>query len=492
MSMMKKHLINIILAYCFIVACSPTGMNDLSQGDKLPDMFPDYTSVTIPPNIAPLNFRISDSCNNVFLVVTGKNYSVKHKYRGNKVIFQAKEWKQLLKANTGGSIELVLSAANNGKLTQYKPFRIYIANEQVDSYLVYRNLMPGFQNWNRMGIYQRSLTGFRVKTVLDSRITPGTCMNCHSFARNDPENMVLHLREYYGGTILYTNGNLEKLDTRTEKMFASAAFPYWHPSKKYIAFSVNKVNQIFHASGTFRAAALDMKSDIVLYDIGKHEMKTEPNLSLENKFETFPCFSPDGKTLYYCSADAKKMPVDFKMVRYSLCAVPFDENTGEFGPVPDTLISASETGKSVSVPRVSPDGKFLMFNMTDYGAFPSYNPEADIWLLNLGSREFYPLDSLNSNNVESYHSWSANGRWVAFSSRRMDGLYSNVYISYIDEEGNARKPFLLPQKDPDFYDKFLYSFNVPEFATKAVPVGPYQLEKSAKSTHSVQVQSGSH
>ncbi|TFG41762.1 MAG: hypothetical protein E4H43_04005, partial [Bacteroidia bacterium] len=218
--------------------------------------------------------------------------------------------------------------------------------------------MPGFQNWNSMGIYQRSLAGFDVETIIDSRLLPGTCMNCHSFSRNNPDNMVLHLRESYGGTILFTGGNLEKLNTRTEKMFASAAFPYWHPSGKYIVFSVNRVNQIFHATGPHRATALDLKSDIVLYDIEKREMIIPPGLSGADKFETFPCFSPDGKKLYYCSADSVRMPAGFDSIKYSLCSVSFDEKTGEFSNETDTLISSSRTGKSISIPRVSPDGKY--------------------------------------------------------------------------------------------------------------------------------------
>jgi Tol biopolymer transport system component len=229
----------------------------------------------------------------------------------------------------------------------------------------------------------------------------------------------------------------------------------------------------------------------VLYDIRKHEMKIPGNLSRDDRLETFPAFSPDGSTLYYCSADTHRLPAKYREMKYSLYAVSFDQATGESGTVPDTVIKASVAARSISIPRVSPNGRFLMFNVADYGAFPSYNPEADIWMMDLRSRKIYPLDSLNSSDVESYHSWSSNGRWVAFSSRRNDKLYSNIYLAYIDSNGIARKPFLLPQKDPEFYNKFLYSFNVPEFAVKPVGIGPYQLEKAARSRNFIQIQTGS-
>jgi Tol biopolymer transport system component len=270
-------------------------------------------------------------------------------------------------------------------------------------------------------------------------------------------------------------------------MFGAAAFPYWHPSKKYIAFSVNLVNQVFHATGPYRAAAIDMKSDVFVYDIDKNEMLTSPVLSAEENFETFPCFSSDGLKLYFCSARAVKMPEKFDKTRYSLCSVSFDPETGKFGKKADTLISGPALNKSISIPRVSPDNRFLMFNMADYGAFPSYNPEADLYMLDLQSGKFEPLESLNSSNVESYHSWSSNGRWVVFSSRRGDGLYSNPYIAFIDQDGKSAKPFLLPQKDPSFYETFLFSYNVPELVKTKVLINPYRIEKIVKKTPAIQV-----
>jgi len=292
--------------------------------------------------------------------------------------------------------------------------------------------------------------------------------------------------------MLYQNGKLKKINAKTSEMFANAAFPSWHPENRFIAFSVNRVNQIFHASGPVRASAVDMKSDVYVYDIERNEMLSSPLLSDKDNFETFPCFSADGNTLFYCTASSVKLPEKFDSIRYSLCRISFDPAARKFGESADTLISAAASGKSSSVPRVSPDGRFLMYCITDYGAFPSYNPEADLGLLNLENNSFGVMDSINSNNVESWHSWSSNGRWVAFSSRRMDGLYSDVYLAHVDERGIPGKPFLLPQKDPDFYRNFLFSFNVPEFAVKEINVTPYQIERSARSTRFTQVQSGSH
>ena len=63
----------------------------------------------------------------------------------------------------------------------------------------------------------------------------------------------------------------------------------------------------------------------------------------------------------------------------------------------------------------------------------------------------------------------------------------NAYLAYIDENGNPKKPFLLPQEDADFHQKFLYSFNIPEFSIKRISVNPYLIEEVAKKSEGEQV-----
>jgi hypothetical protein len=87
---------------------------------------------------------------------------------------------------------------------------------------------------------------------------------------------------------------------------------------------------------------------------------------------------------------------------------------------------------------------------------------------------------LNSDFTDSYHSWSSNSRWLAFSSKRIDGLTARFFIAYIDENGASGKPFIMPQKDPEFYGRFLKSFNLPELSTLRVDVSPGMILKSAK------------
>lgn len=220
---------------------------------------------------------------------------------------------------------------------------------------------------------------------------------------------------------------------------------------------------------------MDYSSDVLLYDVKNNEVMTVPQLFSDIAFETFPHFSPDGKTLYFCSAEAQKMPEDYQKVKYSLCSIAFNPDTRTFGNQVDTLYNGKETGKSVSFPRVSPDGKFLAFTLSGYGNFSIWHKEADLYLANLQDGTIAPLEGANSDNVESYHSWSSNSRWLVFSSRRIDGLYTHPHLIHIDAEGKAGKPFILPQKDATFYSSFMQSFNIPEFVKGPVEYSTHDI-----------------
>jgi hypothetical protein len=79
---------------------------------------------------------------------------------------------------------------------------------------------------------------------------------------------------------------------------------------------------------------------------------------------------------------------------------------------------------------------------------------------------------INSDQADTWHSWSMSGRWVVFSSKRRDGFFTRPHIAYVDAAGAFHKPFILPQEDPAFYDCFLKNYNLPELVA-----GPVQVER---------------
>ena len=475
---MKKYIYYILSALLLFTGCkeavkSPTIIN------SFPVIFPDYVGVTVPASIAPLNFTIkTEKFDLIDVEVTGKIKGSIHVQDKEIIQFSENEWHQLLADNKGEKLNVVVSLKLNGIWKQYKSFSISISSYPMDYGLVYRLIAPGYEVYSKMGIYQRNLSNFDQNPIIENTLIPGTCVNCHAFNQNNPNTMSLHLRGAQGATMLLVDGKMEMLNTKTDSTLSACVYPYWHPSGKFIAYSVNKTKQAFHEVCNERVEIFDEASDVVVYNVVTNQL-TSTKLLRSDDLETFPVFSPDGNTLYFCSSKKQDIQTGYKKIKYSLCKIDFNPATGAFGSKVDTLVSAARTGKSVSFPRPSFDGKFLMFTLSDYGNFSIWHREADLYLLTLKNGTFRSINEVNSNETESFHDWSSNSHWFVFSSRRGDGLYTRPYFASIDENGKATKPFMLPQKDPRFYDNSLNSFNVPEFVTSKVKVDAAEFESMA-------------
>jgi len=440
---------------------------------------PDYSGVTLPPNIAPINFTINETAKKYLVRISeegGEMISIKSST--GKIIIPLTKWKKLLQQCMGKDIFIDIFVKKNGNWVKFPPIINHVAEEAIDSYVVYRLIDPGFELWNKMGIYQRCLEDFNEQPVMINSLSDDNCMNCHSFCQNDSHIMMFHMRSSYSGTVIYREGKLKKVDTKTGQTISPGVYPAWHPEGQFIAFSVNNIVQTFHSIKQIKVEVTDTLSDLIVYDTENNIVFTSPAISSRVSFETFPTWSPDGKYLYFCSA--KALPLSqYRNIRYDLLRISFDPTTCSFGTT-DTVISASAHGNSISFPRISPDGKYLMFCMSDFGNFSIWHSESDLFIKNLESGEILRPD-INSEQSESYHSWSSDGRWIIFSSRRIDGLFTRLYLSYFDNSGNAHKPFLLPQKNSEFYTTFLKSYNVPELVKTAVDLDPRKLLKTGYS-----------
>ncbi len=442
-------------------------------------ILPDYSGITIPPNIAPLNFTIKESGEKYLVRLSaGSGETMTISSSTGKIRIPDKKWKRLLQLCKGKKMFVDIFVKKDSNWIKFPPIINDVAEEPIDSYLAYRLIEPVFESWNKMGIYQRCLENFTESPVMINDISDNNCMNCHSFCGNDSHFILFHMRAKHSGTVIYRKGKLTKVNTKTDSTISPGVYPAWHPGGRYIAFSVNHIGQAFHSIPQLKIEVTDTLSDLIVFDTRKNKVFTSPAISSKKSFETFPAWSPDGKYLYFCSAIA--LPeTQFNKIHYNLLRISFDTATCQFGSV-DTIVAAAATGHSVSFPRISPDGKYLLFCMLDYGNFSIWHPESDLYLKNLESGEILKPD-INSTQSESYHSWSSVGRWIVFSSRRIDGLFTRPYFSYFDKNGKAHKPFILPQKDPEFYDTFLKSYNIPELVTSKIELNPHSLIEVANS-----------
>lgn len=474
---MRKIAISTLIL--ILTACSSKAPSAFTKVDKVPTVFPDYTNITVPCNIAPMNFLIDQEADRYLTVLESESGKVSIK--GKKVCIPRSKWQALTRSP---QITVSVYTRNKGQWSAYSPFSINVSDE-IDPFISYRVIMPSVECYERLSINERDLTSFSEKVIYSNEMVQvtdkGQCINCHHYRNYGTDNMQFHARQYMGGTIMSVDGQLRKINLKTDSTISAGVYPAWHPTHDYIAYSTNKTHQSIHSIDPNRMEVADEESDLILYDIRNNSVSVIENDSAE--FECFPAWSPDGRMLYYVSAhyiapfDSKRKEqifLDSREIRYDLYCKPFDPDTRTWGK-PVLLFEPSESERSATLPRVSPDGKLLMFSMAPYGVFHIWHRESDLWVLNLEDGSIWKPEGLNSPEVESYHSWSSDGKWVIFSTRREDGAYTRLYLTHRDENDRFSKPFAIPQKDPSFNREFMYSFNIPEFMKEPVKITPKQF-----------------
>ena len=476
--MKRKLTILVTLILLVILAsCTPTPEN-VQKSDALPPIYPDYCDVTIPVNIAPLNFLLRGD----YEAIEVKAGDIIIHARSNEAVFDIDDWKELMAASSGKSLDITVTALINGQWIQYKTFQWHVVSDKVDPYLTYRLIEPDYEIFNHLQIQQRCVENFEVSAIGHYEQLENRCMNCHTFANQSPELSMMYVRGPGGGAILNKNGQLSKLNIPGSVYFC------FSPNGRYITYSTQKIIPAFHSDPSKRLEVYDASSNIYVADLQEHRILSSPLLCDSLKFETFPTFSPDGKYIYYCSADTVSLPSDIRRRQYALVRIPFDEATATFGTQVDTLVQhiavpQQYTKTSVCHPRISPDGRYLLYTVADYGTFPIWHPEADLQMMNLETGAIDTLAVVNSQKSDTYHSWSSGSHWFVFASKRDDGLYGKPYFCYIDKDGKAHKPFCLPQEHPTFYDNNLKSFNAPELGKGPLPFTVDDVARAMKQEH---------
>ncbi len=452
-------------------------------------MRPDYSGSVIPPNIAPLNFRIEEPgvafCAR-FSSRQGKPIEVASRDGVVKIPLGA--WQRLLDDNRGQDLRVdVFVQDDDGRWSRFESITNHIAEENIDDSLVYRKMhLTHVRVSSRMGIYRRNLSTFRESVVLSSAGFEDGCVNCHSFRQNHWDKMLLGVRsEKFGvATLAMEDGEIRKLD----KKFG---YTSWHPSGRLAVYAVNNIPMFYHSARNEVRDTVDLDSMLAVYYSDGHRVEVEPKLARKDYLETWPAWSGDGKHLYFCcapklwSSRTATPPELYDRVKYDLVRIAYDVETDKWGRI-ETVLSATQIGKSIGMPKISPDGRWLTFCLMDYGYFPTWKQESDLYVMDLqaplqnGRFAYRPLE-INSDQSESWVTWSSNSRWIVFSSKRLHDVFTRLFISYVDAEGKAHEPVLLPQEDPDFYESCLDLFNTPELVIGSPPAAGETLAKVFRS-----------
>ncbi len=434
-----------------------------------------------------MNFRIEEKGTHFLVIASSANNKVQFRLKSSDGIirFPEKSWKKLLKASRGDTIKIQIYSYKKDEKVQekFEPVNMFVSDETIDPYLAYRLIYPGYYSWSHIKIVQRSIESFSEEPLIENRILDMNCVNCHSFNNNNPGKFLVHIRGSKGGTYFVEDKQITRRDLKIDAMPGGATYPAWNPDGRYVAFSSNQVRQHFYSHPSKTIEVFDLVSSLILFDLENNDVVLIRDSDTTRYLRTFPSWSPDGRYLYYCRApegnSSSSVSMDeIKSTKYDLVRIPFDPESRSFGET-EIVFNASEKGKSVSFPRVSPDGKYLVFTLDDYGTFPIWHKEADLYILNLQSGECKKMD-LNSDDTESYHTWSSNSKWLVFSSRRLDGRSTRPFFAYIGSWDHTGKPFVLPQKDPRLYDALLESLSIPEFVTGRISVGPRDFASAGR------------
>ena len=477
----------LLLASC---ANHPDVPSSSKEAKSLPAIFPDYCDVTVPCNIAPLNFMLSaDEYEACVARLTTPDGQQQTYGSGVKVQIPESEWHAMLDVSKGKSIKVEVWGQKEGEWLSFNPFEIHVAEDPIDEYVSYRLIEPSYVAWTFMEIAQRNLTSFEESQIFNNEITMnnkkiGQCINCHSYQNYKTDNMLFHVRLANAGTVIVNDGKVSRVNMKRDYTISGGVYPAWHPTAKLVAFSTNKTRQAFHTANPNKIEVYDLASDMILYDVETDSVSIVSNDS--TLLEVYPTWSPDGKYLYYCKSVPlpeelrdKDIRSTYPKIQYNLYRRSFDVSSHDFGEE-ELVYDAASADKSVTLPRISPDGRYLLFALGQYGCFHSRHHDADIvcipmdnftgTALTAETSSAIDLSLLNSKDYsDSYPSWSSNGHWIMCASRRDDDNYSRVYFAYFNN-GKVSKAFLMPQENPELHLSLLKSYNRPEFMVEPVRI----------------------
>jgi tetratricopeptide (TPR) repeat protein len=292
-----------------------------------------------------------------------------------------------------------------------------------------------------------------------------TCGNCHSFSR-DGKTMGIDVDGPANDKGLYALVPLRKTSTiSNDYLIHWSAFSEEHAQKRFGFMSqvspdgkyvVNSID-VPHAHGTrvldrlyngfyenygFGQVFYPTRGVLAWYSKDTGKLQTLPGADDPNFVQTSAFWSPDGKYLVYSRATARDpYPPGYKrstyandpnetQIQYDLYKIPFNDGKGG---TPERILGASENGMSNNFPKVSPDGKWIVFVECKNGLL--MRPDSKLYIVPFEGGVARPLES-NLARMNSWHTFNPNGHWLAFSSKS-PSLYTHLYLTHIDDEGHA-------------------------------------------------------
>jgi tetratricopeptide (TPR) repeat protein len=211
---------------------------------------------------------------------------------------------------------------------------------------------------------------------------------------------------------------------------------------------------------------------LAVYNRGTGLREPLPGADDPKYVQTDGVWSPDGKYIVFARAEAKDPYVDGQQlpahandpnevqIQYNLYRIPF--NNGKGGQ-PEPILGASNNGMSNNFPKVSPDGRWIVFVKCRNGQL--MRPDSQLYIVPVNGGVARRM-RCNTSLMNSWHSFSPNGRWLVFSSKSRS-IYTQMYLTHINEDGRDSPPIYI-----DNSTAANRAVNLPEF----VNIKPDQME----------------
>jgi hypothetical protein len=429
------------------------------------------------------------------------------------------DWEKIKTASEGGDI--IFAVKRSGTDEKESTTRFSISKDSVGAPVLYRQMPIPFlfaeKNLDSMNFVLIDF-GSKSKPHVAMKGFP-VCGNCHSLSMDGGTlglDLDAGLRDKGGyfitkirDTVMFNIDNYNSW-SRLEKRRTFGLFSKISPDGKYLVTTVKDrvVIKNFPIGGTmeelkYSQLFFPVNGHLAIYNIETKELHELPGANLEEYVQSNAIWTPDGKNIIFCRAEAlpregKMHEIDVKdtalvnsyvrrdkKVKYDICIIPFNDGKGGEARL---IKGASANGKSNYFPAASPDGKWLTFCQSE--SFMLLQPDSRLYIVPLEGGKSRMLKS-NFRSMNSWHAWSPNSRWMVFVSK-IYGPFTDLFLTHIDEKGNSSVPVLVEKARvpytvvnyPEFVNskpdrKFVMQYDFVEIAHifKATKEGNYEEAK---------------
>ncbi len=489
---MKKNQILAASVLAIVVLLFFVFKNKIQSGDQIITITYPFNNAVFPADIIAPTFRweVENDRNTKFQIVISKAGSVLLKEKN----ITKKEWRpsatqwEILKAAAADEkIDVLISDLK--EQTKGAQISLQVSSDKVDAPIFFRSVPLPFkfarENLKKIRWHFGEIKNETKPHVVLENIP--VCANCHSFTPNGSTiAMDVDARNDKGAYTIcsldeetnFSQDSLIHWSDAQEGKFTYGLLSQISPNGRYVV-STLKDCEIFVDRDDMEYSQLffPVKGILVIYDRLKEEYFELEGANDTMLIQSNPIWSPDGEEIYFTRALAKHFeesalhngstPKGEDIVRYKkfeqsylsrdslmkfdIYKIPFNNGTGGKA-IP--VEGASHNGLSNYFPKISPDGKWLAFCQAE--SFMLLQKDSKLMIKSLPDGETKAMQS-NTNNMNSWHSWSPNSKWLVFSTKAM-GPYTQLFLTHINEKGEAAPPVYLENFS---FEK--YANNIPEF-----------------------------